>query len=122
MAEQANDFSSIPPVAVPNDEALAPQVWMMVRTLWASPGRNTLVSLAAAVCAIVSLTAFAQVKLNAWNKPFYDALSLKDFAGFLYQLLVFAVIAGSLLVLNVAQAWLRETSKVKLREGLTHDL
>ncbi|MBO0734522.1 MAG: ABC transporter ATP-binding protein/permease [Methylocapsa sp.] len=101
---------------------LAPQVWMMIRTFWDSPGRNRLILLAAGICTIVSLTAYAQIRLNAWNKPFYDALSLKDFGSFLYQLLVFAKIAGALLALNVAQAWLRETTKLKLREGLTHDL
>jgi putative ATP-binding cassette transporter len=104
------------------DEELAPQLWMMVKTFWYSPGRNKLFWLGVAVCAVVALTAFGQIKLNAWNKPFYDALSLKDFWGFLYQLVVFGVIAGALLTLNVAQAWLREMSKLKLREGLTRDL
>jgi putative ATP-binding cassette transporter len=122
MAEQTNRLPEIPAEAVPNDEALAPQLWMMIKTLWASPGRNTFFLLGISVFVVVSLTAFAQIRLNAWNKPFYDALSLKDFRGFLHQLLIFAVLAGSLLVLNVTQAWLRETSKVKLREGLTHDL
>jgi putative ATP-binding cassette transporter len=101
---------------------LAPQVWMMVETFWALPGRNILILLGAGLCAVVSLTAWAQIRLNAWNKPFYDALSLKDFVEFLYQLVVFAELAGALLALNVAQAWLREMTKVKLREGLTHDL
>ena len=36
--------------------------------------------------------------------------------------MVFGVIAGGLLVLNVAQAWLNQTTKVKLREGLVCDL
>jgi vitamin B12/bleomycin/antimicrobial peptide transport system ATP-binding/permease protein len=40
----------------------------------------------------------------------------------LYLLLVFAAIAGGLLVLNVAQAWLRETIKLRSREWLTRDL
>ena len=104
------------------DEELAPQLWMMVKTFWYSPGRNKLFWLGVAVCVVVALTAFGQIKLNAWNKPFYDALSLKDFWGFLSQLVVFGVIAGALLILNVAQAWLREMSKLKLREGLTRDL
>ena len=34
------------------------------------------------------------------------------------QLGVFGIIAGALLVLNVAQRWLGETLKLKLREGL----
>src|SRR5262249_36345504 len=107
--------------AAAKDE-LAPQVWMMIKTFWGSPGRNKLTLLGAGICIVVSLTAYAQIELNDWNKPFYDALSLKDFAGFLYQLLIFAKLAGALLALNVAQAWLREMSKLQLREGLTHDL
>src|SRR3982074_3393560 len=96
---------------------------MMIKTFWwDSPGRNELFLLATGSCTVVSLTAYAQIELNAWNKPFYDALSLKDFWEFLYQLLVFAVLAGALLALNVAQAWLREMTKLKLREGLTRDL
>ncbi|MGA9215199.1 MAG: ABC transporter ATP-binding protein/permease [Methylocella sp.] len=108
--------------AAASGQRLAPQLRMMVKTFWDSPGRNNLFLLGIAICAVVALTAFLQIKLNAWNKPFYDALSLKDFAGFLYQLGVFGVIAGALLALNVAQAWLRELSKLKLREGLTRDL
>jgi vitamin B12/bleomycin/antimicrobial peptide transport system ATP-binding/permease protein len=103
-------------------QELAPQVWMMIKTFWDTPGRNNLFLLGTGICTVVSLTAYAQIKLNAWNQPFYDALSLKDFGGFLYQLLVFAELAGALLALNVAQAWLREMTKLKLREGLTHDL
>ena len=38
------------------------------------------------------------------------------------QLGVFAELAGILLVLNVAQMWLNQTSKVVLRQGLVHDL
>jgi putative ATP-binding cassette transporter len=95
---------------------------MMITTFFNSPGRDILISLGAALCVVVALTAFGQIKLNAWNKPFYDALSRKDFWEFLYQLVIFGVLAGALLALNVAQAWLREMSKLKLRDGLTHDL
>ncbi|MDQ6704146.1 MAG: ABC transporter ATP-binding protein/permease, partial [Pseudomonadota bacterium] len=108
--------------ATARDAKLAPQLRMMIKTFWASPGRNKFFLLGLALCAVVAMTAFLQIKLNAWNKPFYDALSLKDFWEFLYQLVVFVVIAGALLALNVAQAWLREMSKLKLRAGLSRDL
>jgi putative ATP-binding cassette transporter len=104
------------------DDKLAPQILMMVRTFLDSPARNVLFALGAAVFLVIALTAFGQIKLNAWNKPFYNALSRKDFVEFSYQLVIFAVIAGALLALNVAQAWLREMSKLKLREGLSRDL
>ena len=101
---------------------LLPQLGMMVRALWAAPVRNTLFLLAGAIFLVVAVSAYGQIRLNNWNKPFYDALSHRDFAQFLEQLGVFGVIAGALLVLNVAQRWLGETLKLRLRQGLALDL
>ncbi len=101
---------------------LVPQLRDMARALLASRVGNTLVVLAAAIFVIVLATAYAQIRLNGWNKPFYDALSRRDIHEFLVQLGVFFIIAGSLLVLNVVQRWLGETLKVKLRDGLVRDL
>ena len=101
---------------------LVPQLGMMLRALWASPVRNMLLFLSAAVFLVVAATAYGQIRLNSWNQPFYDALSHRELAHFLEQLGVFALIAGALLVLNVAQRWLAETLKLKLRQGLAHDL
>jgi vitamin B12/bleomycin/antimicrobial peptide transport system ATP-binding/permease protein len=122
MDEQTKKPPPLQDDAAAPGERLAPQLRMMIKTFWYSPGRNNLILLGIAVCTVVALTAFLQIKLNAWNKPFYDALSLKDFWEFLHQLAVFGEIAGALLALNVAQAFLRELSKLKLREGLTRDL
>ena len=71
---------------------------------------------------VVAATAYAQIRLNAWNEPFYNALSRKDLSAFGTQLLAFAWLAGALLVLNVAQTWLNQLAKLKLRVGLTRDL
>jgi putative ATP-binding cassette transporter len=71
---------------------------------------------------VVCATAAAQVGLNAWNRPFYEAIANRNFPAFFDQLLVFIAIAGGLLALNVAQAWLREMIKLKSREWLTRDL
>ena len=78
----------------------------MFRAFWASPERNRIILLAAGVVFVISLTAFGQVRLNAWNQPFYDALARKNFPQFTDQLMVFAFIAGGLLILNVSQSWL----------------
>jgi vitamin B12/bleomycin/antimicrobial peptide transport system ATP-binding/permease protein len=122
MDDKTNTAPANEAATVARDKELWPQLWMMITTFFHSPGRNVLFLLGGAVCVVVGLTAFLQIKLNAWNKPFYDALSLKDFSGFLSQLIIFVTLAGTLLVLNVAQAWLREMSKLKLRDGLTRDL
>lgn len=104
------------------DSGLVPQLGMMLRALWAAPARTVLLLLAVAVFLVIAVTAYGQIRLNRWNQPFYDALSHRDFAQFLLQLCVFGVIAGTLLVLNVAQRWLTEMLKLKLRQGLTLDL
>jgi putative ATP-binding cassette transporter len=101
---------------------LWPQMAMMCRALLASRVRNALLALAAVLTGVVVLTAYGQILLNAWNKPFYDALARRDLSEFFHQLGVFGMIAGGLLVLNVGQRWLVEMSKLKLREGLAKDL
>jgi vitamin B12/bleomycin/antimicrobial peptide transport system ATP-binding/permease protein len=101
---------------------MARELLMMIRAIFASPAGRTLVVLVIAVVIVVAATAYGQIRLNRWNKPFYDALSRRDLRDFLFQLGVFFVIAGFLLVLNVAQRWLSETLQVKLREGLVHSL
>ena len=65
--------------------------------------------------AVVGATAYAQVRLNAWNGPFYDSLGAQERPEFLQQLIVFAELAGLLLALNVAQMWLNQKSKLVLR-------
>jgi len=101
---------------------LVPQLGMMARALWAAPVRNTLFLLSGALFVVIAVTAYGQIRLNNWNQPFYDALSRRDFAQFLAQLGIFGVLAGALLVLNVAQRWLGETLKLRLRQGLARDL
>jgi putative ATP-binding cassette transporter len=117
------------PVSTPSSEleeiaqaGLWPQLSMMRRALWASPVRKSLLVLASCIFLIVAATAFGQIRLNGWNQPFYDALSHRNSHEFLIQLGIFGVIAGALLVLNVAQRWFGETLKLKLRQGLVQDL
>ena len=96
-------------------------LWM-ASAFWVSRQRNKLLGLAGALILVVGATAYMQIRLNSWNRPFYNALTNKDMSGFLTQLGVFGVIAGILLVLNVAQMWLNQSSKVVLRQGLVNDL
>jgi len=77
---------------------LVPEMLTLFRALWASPQRNKIVGLGVGLVAVVGATAFGQIRLNAWNRPFYDAISRKDLREFLSQLGAFGVIAGGLLV------------------------
>ena len=103
-------------------QGLGPQLKMVTGALWSAPVRNALLLLGTALFLVIVATAYGQIRLNSWNQPFYDALSRRNVGQFLTQLGVFAVIGGALLSLNVGQKWLGEMLKLKLREGLAHDL
>src|SRR6516162_6442260 len=94
----------------------------MLALYWASGDRKRLVTLAAGIFIVIAATAHMQVRLNAWNQPFYDAVTRKDVPEFIGQLGVFAVLAAILLTLNVTQVWLNQTTKLTLRRSLVHNM
>jgi putative ATP-binding cassette transporter len=98
------------------------QTGLIIRTIFGSPAGKAIMVLVALLILVVAATAYGQIRLNGWNKPFYDALSRRDLRDFLYQLGVFFLIAGFLLALNVVQRWLVETLELKMREGLVISL
>ncbi|MGQ0619828.1 MAG: ABC transporter ATP-binding protein/permease [Panacagrimonas sp.] len=121
MKERSSEIA----IAVPADAppaGVGRQIGTMLRALRGSPVARTLLLLIVAIVVVILATSYGQIRLNSWNKPFFDALSRRDLREFLFQLGVFFVIAGILLVFNVAQRWLVETLKFRLREGLVEDL
>jgi vitamin B12/bleomycin/antimicrobial peptide transport system ATP-binding/permease protein len=101
---------------------LLQQLNMMARAFIGSPHRGQLVVLLVAVSLILCTSAYFQRLYIAWNQPFFDALTRKDIAEFLRQILVFVGIATGLLILNVTQTWLGLMIVLKLRQGLVEDL
>jgi vitamin B12/bleomycin/antimicrobial peptide transport system ATP-binding/permease protein len=110
------------PGSEPAHTGLVHQAVTLTRATFSSPAGKALVWLVIAVVLVLIATAYGQIRINRWNKPFYDAMSRRDLRDFLFELGVFFVIAGFLLVLNVIQRWLAETLELKLREGLVHNL
>lgn len=98
------------------------QVGELLGALRTSAVRGRLAVLGGAIVVVIAITAYMQIRLNSWNQPFYDAISRRDLRDFIFQLGVFGLIAGILLVLNVAQRWLAETLQWKLREALVTDI
>jgi putative ATP-binding cassette transporter len=123
MADQPDKDATAQPVAVAVEvSSLRDQVATIRRALAGSPVRKTLLWMSVGIMAVIIATSIGQVLLNRWNQPFFDALARRDMAAFLHQLLVFAAIAGGLLVLNIGQTWLNQMIRLKLREALTLDL
>jgi len=107
---------------VDREVSLLSEIRRMASVISRSRERKQLLLLGIGLVVVVAGTAYMQTRLNAWNQPFYDALTRKDLSAFLKQLGVFATLAAILLVLNVSQVWLNQTTRVVLRQGLVHDL
>ena len=122
MTKSPPDSDTAPEVDEAIQLGFLRQLGQMRRAVMGSHVGGTLALLAVAVFVVLVVTSYAQIRLNGWNKPFYDALSRRDLHDFLFQLVVFFVLAGVLLILNVVQRWFVETLKIKLREGLVGDL
>ncbi len=91
-------------------------------SFWASPVRNRILLLAAALLTIILLTAYGQILLNRWNAPFYNSLERRDLDAFIVELGNFGKIAGFLLLLNVIQTWLNQMTALYMREGLARNV
>lgn len=104
------------------DFGFGSQLKMMAGAFWSSQVRGRVLALIVALLTVILTTVYAQYRLNYWNTPFYNALEQRNLPEFFTQLKAFFIIAGSLLVLNVIQAWLNQMTALYMREGLTRDL
>jgi vitamin B12/bleomycin/antimicrobial peptide transport system ATP-binding/permease protein len=71
---------------------------------------------------VIGANAVVQVRLNAWQGSIYDAISSRDISIFMREIGVFLAIVSVLLCLGVAQTWLHERLKVRLRQAATFNL
>ncbi|WP_183840223.1 ABC transporter ATP-binding protein/permease [Rhizobium etli] len=104
------------------DFSLTYRLGVMFSAFWNSEVRGKVLFLATVLILVILATSYGQVILNEWNAPFYDSLERRDLGEFFHQLEIFAMIAGTLLLLNVLQAWLNQMTALYMREGLSRDL
>ena len=87
-----------------------------------SPDRRALFWLVVGLVVVIVSNMGGQLWLNEWQGQFYDALERRDWPSFVQESLDFLKIAGTLLVLVVAQTWFTEMIKIRLRSWLTENL
>jgi putative ATP-binding cassette transporter len=78
-------------------------------------GRMLLGAVVAIELAVVGIT----VLVNQWNARFYNALQERAWDTFVRELLVFAVLAASLIVLRVYQLYLNQWLQIRWRRFMT---
>jgi len=103
-------------------EHILPQLREFLGLLRSSGSRKRLIQFSVMIVAVIILNATAQVRLNAWQGDLYDSISNKNLDVFYTQLGIFVILVAILLTLGVAQTWLHEMLKVKLREAVSFDL
>ena len=104
------------------DFDLARDLALFMRVLRRAEGGRRVVPIFLVSIAVTTANMFGQVRLNKWNGQFFDAVGRKDLSGFVHDLWTFLVIIAVLLTLTVAQTFLQERLKFRLREWIARHL
>ena len=104
------------------DFDLARDLSLFARVLRRAEGGQRVVAIFVVSIAVTIANMLGQVRLNKWNGQFFDAVGRKDLSGFVHDLWTFLVIIAVLLTLTVAQTFLQERLKFRLREWITRHL
>jgi putative ATP-binding cassette transporter len=121
-ADAAASHHQPPPHAPEQAPSIGRELFLLFGDMLRKRKGWPMLRLAAAILVILIGNMFGQVRLNQWNGAFFDAVEKRDAATFFDQLLVFLAIVAALLALVVAQTWLQERLKIRLRQRLTHVL
>src|SRR6185503_7630843 len=92
------------------------------RVLWRAAGGKRVMTIFGTAVVIMIASMAGQVRLNEWNGQFFDAVAQKDMPAFIHYLGTFLIIIAVLLALSVAQTFLQERLKFRLRECITRHL
>lgn len=95
---------------------------LFIRVLRQAEGGRWVMAIFLASTVVTIANMFGQVELNDWNGRFFDAVGRRDLSGFVRDLWTFLVIIAVLLALTVAQTFLQERLKFRLREWITRHL
>jgi putative ATP-binding cassette transporter len=93
--------------------------WKLALPFWMGDEKWSARGLLAAVVALNLASVWLNVRLNAWNNDFYNALQNYDWPKFWSQFAIFGMIAVSLIVVAVYQLYLRQILHIRWRRWMT---
>ena len=93
--------------------------WSLAWPFWMGDERWSARFLLGAVVALNLTAVWLNVRLNAWNNDFYNALQEYDWPKFWWQFAIFGMIAASLIVVAVYQQYLRQILQIRWRRWMT---
>ncbi|AKC68582.1 ABC transporter ATP-binding protein/permease [Pandoraea oxalativorans] len=114
-APQPSGDTATPPPKPPSH----PTAWQLIRPYWVSEKRWEGRRLLALVIALNLAVVFINVRLNAWNAGFYDALDKRNWPVFKSSLVEFAVLAFSFIIIATFRTYFRQMLEIRWRQWVT---
>src|SRR5689334_2576669 len=93
--------------------------WSLAWPYWTGDRKWSARGLLGAVVLLNLISVWLNVRLNAWNAQFYNALQEYNWGEFWWQFAVFGMIAAALIVVAVYQLYLRQILHIRWRAWLT---
>ena len=93
--------------------------WGLAWPYWTGDEKWSARALLTAVVGLNLASVWLNVRLNAWNNDFYNALQNYDWPKFWWQFAIFGMIAASLIVVAVYQLYLRQSLQIRWRRWMT---
>ena len=95
------------------------EAWRIARPYWFSDERWVARGLLTAVIAMSFAGVWITVRINTWQKAFYNTLQNYNEAGFFHQIGLFALLAGAYIALLVCANYLQQLLQIRWRLWMT---
>ena len=95
---------------------------LFARVLRRAQGGRRVLAIFVTSIVVTIANMLGQVRLNEWNGQFFDAVGQRDLSAFVHFVWTFLAIIAVLLALTVAQTFLQERLKFRLREWIARHL
>ncbi|GAB3630096.1 ABC transporter ATP-binding protein/permease [Pandoraea terrae] len=96
-----------------------PTTWQLIRPYWVSEQRWQGRGLLALVIALNLGIVFINVRINAWNTNFYNALENRNWPVFKSSIIEFTILAFTFVFLATFRIYFRQMLEIKWRQWLT---
>jgi vitamin B12/bleomycin/antimicrobial peptide transport system ATP-binding/permease protein len=94
-------------------------IWRLAIPYFRSEDRGPGLALLAAIVAIELAVVGDNVLINLWRARFYNALQEYNWSAFVRELAIFAILAGTFVILRVYQTYLNQWLQIRWRRFLT---
>ncbi|MFY9983949.1 MAG: ABC transporter ATP-binding protein/permease [Chthoniobacterales bacterium] len=95
-------------------------VWQTAKVYWESEEKWSAWGLLVAIVALNLGNVYISVRINNWNKDFYDALQIFNGTEVFRQLGIFCLLAGFAVTISANALYLNQMLQIRWRHWLTH--